>query len=500
MSVAEETLKNKTGDKTTPKWAQIINRSIDFFSSVRFGVVLLCILVFLSFLGMIIIQQNVEGFDAHYASYTPAEKMVFGTLGLFDVYNSWYYNFILVILSLNIVLASIDHLPGAFSFIVKPKLDASRKWLLGQKQNALLEKDSGDEKELAEKIASVFRKNGLKPTITQKKGKFYVFGQSGKWNRMGAYIVHVFLLVLFMGYFVANTTSFDADVRFAPGETTNQIEMIRFKLDQKEKFAVGLPFTITCTDIQQKLIDPQGSIDVNNTLDWSTSITINDPDYGKTDAVVSLNRPFEYRGYRFFQASAITLGSARTMTLDLTPQGGGQMFQVELPRNGSIKLPDGTEIKYEDFLPDFVLSQGQAATRSPDYNNPAVKLKVTPPGGSPTTAYAFAAKLPDSAPVGAPVAGYKWHLAKFEKSPQAHVLSIKYDPFNASFIAWYIGGLGLIGALIFVFFVSHRRVWALIDKNESGLSEIVLGGNTNRNHQGFEDKFQTVVGEIETGV
>ena len=81
----------------------------------------------------------------------------------------------------------------------------------------------------------------------------------------------------------------------------------------------------------------------------------------------------------------------------------------------------------------------------------------------------------------------------YEKSPIAHVLSIKYDPFNAAFIAWYIGGFGLIGALAFVFFVSHRRVWALIDKENS---EIILGGNTNRNQFGFEDKFNKIVSSL----
>ena len=101
--------------------------------------------------------------------------------------------------------------------------------------------------------------------------------------------------------------------------------------------------------------------------------------------------------------------------------------------------------------------------------------------------------MPDNIPIGAPVAGYKWRLKEFEKSPLAHVLSIKYDPFNAAFIAWYIGGFGLIGALCFVFFVSHRRIWALIDADKN---EIVLGGNTNRNEQGLEDKFKKIVGEL----
>lgn len=493
MSAAEETISEKSGEISKAQAAPILNRIIDFISSVRFGVFLLCVLVFLSMTGMIIIQQNVDGFDAWYASLTPAEKIVGGYLGVFDIYHSWYYNLLLLILSLNIVLASIDHFPNSWSFIIKPKLDASRKWLLGQKQNSVVAVKGESEAQVAEKISAAFRKNGFTPTISQKKGKFYVFGESGRWNRMGAYIVHVFLLTLFLGHFVALQTGFDADVRFAPGEVTNQIEMIQFKLDQKEKFAVGLPFTITSTDIQQKLIDPNGSIEINNTIDWSTTIKIDDPEYGTTEAVVSLNRPFSYRGYRFFQASAITVGSARNMTLELTPEKGGEPLKVNLARNGSADLPEGTRIDYDAFFPDFVMNQGRADTRSGDYNNPAVKLNITKPDGGKAVAYAFATKLPDSAPVGAPVAGYKFFLAGFEKSPFAHVLSIKYDPYSAAFIAWYIGGIGLMGALVFVFFVSHRRIWALIDNGKEENFEVIIGGNTNRNHQGFEDKFGKLI-------
>jgi cytochrome c biogenesis protein len=515
MSVAEETLKKQASEIAKPKSsAPLLNRALDFLSSVRFGVVLLCILVLLSLVGMLVVQQNVNGFDAYFASRTPAEKFIYGTLGIFDIYHSWYFNFLLLVLSLNIVLASIDRFPSAWSYISKPKLNATRGWILTQKQNAVLPTAGENEQEIAEKISRVFKANGLSAKIAQNKNisygldangnknfsdiitrtQLYVFGESGKWNRLGAYVVHVFLLTLFLGHFVALQTGFDADVRMMPGETTNEIQLIEFNLDKQERYAVGLPFAITCTDIEQNLIDPKGSIEINNTLDWHTRIKIDDPNYGETVADVSLNRPFEYRGYRFFQASAITVGSARTMMLEVLPQNGGEPINVKLARNGSTDLPDGTKIDYEAFFPDFVLNQGKPDTRSADYNNPAAILNVTTPDGEKKRAYAFGAKMPDNIPIGAPVAGYKWRLKEFEKSPLAHVLSIKYDPFNAAFIAWYIGGFGLIGALMFVFFLSHKRVWALID-DESG--EIVLGGNTNRNEQAFEDKFKKIVESLE---
>jgi cytochrome c biogenesis protein len=514
MSTVEETIKAK--EIARPKSAPIVNRALDFLSSVRFGVVLLCILVALSMVGMLIIQQNVVGFDAYFASLTPAEKLIFGSLGLFDVYHSWYFNFLLLVLSLNIVLASIDHFPASWSYIKSPKLTATRDWLLKQKQKAVFNTQAKNADELIEKIKESFQNSGLKTQTAQGKESVYafddsgrkdfskienknylfVFGERGKWNRLGAYFVHVALLTLFLGHFVALQTGFDADVNMMPGQVTDQIQLLRFNLDKKEKFSAQLPFTITCTDIQQKLIDPSGQIEVTNTLDWRTQIKIDDPEYGETIADVSLNSPFSYRGYRFFQAQTVPVGSARMMKIELTPVAGGETFTVDLMRNGSTNLPDGTLVEYDSFMPDFVIANGKPDTRTAQYNNPAVILNITTPTGEKSKVYAFAAKLPDNAPIGAPKGGYKWRLAEFEKSPLAHVLSIKYDPFSGAFIAWYFGGFGLIFALCFVFFIAHKRVWALIDQKSENEFEVVLAGNTNRNHFGFEDKFNRIIADL----
>lgn len=495
MSAAEEIV--KAGEIAKPK-APALDRAVDFLSSVRFGVVQLCILVVLAMVGMLVMQQNVQGFETYYASLTPAEKLVFGALGIFDIYHSWYFNFILIVLSLNIVLASIDHFPAAWSYISRPKLDASKKWLLGQKQSASLKLSAESAEQAAERIGKVFSNNGLKTRITEKKGILYVFGESGRMNRLGAYIVHVCLLTLFIGHFVALQTGIDANLSLFPGEKTDQIQELHFNLDRREEYAVKMPFVIECTDISQKLIDAKGSIDITNTMDWATVIKIDDPEYGVTGATVSLNNPFSYRGYRFFQAQAASLGSARRIKLDLIPEKGGETIPVEIMRNGSAELPDGTKIGFESFLPDFIFNQqGQPDTRSVDYNNPAAILAVTSPSGEKTRVFAFANKLPDNAPINAPKAGYRWRMAEFEKSPFSHTLSIKYDPYNGAFIAWYFGGFGLIGALAFVFFISHKRVWAMVENSEWSGFDVTLGGNTNRNQFGFEDKFQKIAADLE---
>src|SRR5262249_13265999 len=58
-----------------------LNSLIDGFlrllSSVPFGIVLLVLLIIACMIGMLIMQQEVEGFQTYYASLTPAEKIVY---------------------------------------------------------------------------------------------------------------------------------------------------------------------------------------------------------------------------------------------------------------------------------------------------------------------------------------------------------------------------------------------------------------------------------------
>lgn len=515
MSTAENTIKEKSS--LGHKVAKFGERAIEVASSVRLGVILLCILVALSMIGMLIVQQNVNGFDAYFVSLTPAEKSVYGTLGFFDIYHSWYFNFLLLFLSLNIILASIDRFPSAWSYISDPMKTPTRGFLQSQTNNAKLTLPPGSPNEIETEINEIFAANGFKPITSDSVSSEYaidengrkdftktiertskvIFGESGRINRLGAYIVHVALLTLFLGHFVALRTGFDADVRMVPGAVTDEIQLIEFNLDKKERYNVKLPFSMECTDIQQRLIDADGGIDVTNTMDWRTQMRIDDPIYGTQIFDVSLNSPINYRGYRFFQAQTIPVGSARVIKLELTPQNGGAPLNVEIPRNGSITTADGMKIDYVEFQPDFTFGpDGKPSTRSGDFNNPVAVLNVTPAGGEVQRVFAFAQKLADNMPVGAPKVGYKWRLAEFEKAPYAHVLSIKYDPFSAAFVAWYFGGFGLCLALCFVFFFSHRRVWARIEKNHDGSTEILIAGNANRNPFGFDDKFGRLVNDV----
>lgn len=471
-----------------PFFTRLLERTLKLLSSVRFGIALLVLLVIVCMIGMLVMQQNVDGFAEYYAKLTPAQRVLYGALGFFDIYHTWYFNALLLLLSLNITLASIERFPGAWAYIKSPKRTVAPAYLRSQRPNVTFRVSSESAHEIAVRIAEACRRVGLKPTITAKGQQTFVFAERGAWNRLGAYAVHLALLTIFFGGFMTAQLGRNGLMELAPGLSSSVMSEPRFELNQIKRVGIRLPFTVECVDIQQKLIHKEGSILPNNTIDWLTRIRIHD-EHGTHEALVHLNNPHDYRGYRFFQASFISIGNARQVTVQATATDG-TTHTVVIPRNGSASLPDGTRLDYVQFFPDFRMINGRPDTASGEYNNPAAQLKITTPLGQENVAFAFARALPTEAPVAGPVGGYRFQLLDFEKVPLAHVLSIQYDP-GARVV--YAGFALLTLTLALVFFFSHQRVWALVEPDGTQSYAVTIAGHTNRNQLGFEERFKRLV-------
>jgi cytochrome c biogenesis protein len=491
MSVIEKTANEIIVDSSLreKKGVSLFSGFMKLLSSVRFGVILLIALGLLCFLGMIIMQQNVDGFERYYAELTPAQKLVYGSFGLFNIYHSWYFNALLLVLSFNIILSSIDRFPKTWKFVSTPKFDASLKWLQHQEQSASAEMTGESAETVAEQVAEQAKKAGWSKTvISEKGGKTFVFAQSGAWNRLGAYAVHVGLLTIFIGGFMTGQFGNTGQMALQPGQTSDQIFETVSDLDQLNQVTKQLPFEIYCTDIQQKLIKRDESISSMNTIDWLTRIQIKD-ETGTTNAVVQMNRPFDYRGYRFFQASFVAVGRARNITVRLKAADNSTQ-DVTIPRNGTTALADGTQIRFVDFRGNFSIGKEDPNEDTSNYPNPAAVLQVTPPGGQATTAYAFGEKMANIPIAQKAIAGYTYRLVDFEKVGDQHILSVQRDP-GASVV--YVGFVLLFLTLVAVFFFSHQRVWALIENVSGDKFRVTFGGNTNRSKVAFGEKFKRFI-------
>jgi cytochrome c biogenesis protein len=481
-----------------PGLGGLIDRFLARLSSVPFGITLLVLLIIACMIGMLIQQQELDTFGAYYNELTPAEKIVYGNLGFFDIYHVWYFNALLLLLSLNIILASIDHFPAAWSYLRRKKLSASPTFVMTQKFREEVEIPGVGREELVERASAAARTTRFRIRVTEAGERTTIFAERGVWNRLGAYAVHVGLLTIFFGGYLTSR-GYTGSLPVTPDRAADRMLQNVFNVEQAtSQFAVGqrqlqLPFTVRGVDIQQKLIDPAGGLDAGNTLDWLTRVEILDRESGqKTNALIHMNNPYDYRGYRLFQASYNPLGNARTLRLSAQLPNGSRE-EVTLTRNGEAQLSNGARLKYSDFNPHLVFSrEGRPDFGSTEYENPAARLLLLDPSLGEQDFWAVTASFRNEI-AAAPFLqsrlsdppGYQFTLLEFEKVPLAHILSVQYDP-GARVV--YVGFTILCLTLIGVFFFSHQRLWIVI---ESG--KVFIGGDANRNRLGFEDRARKLI-------
>ncbi|HCA57292.1 MAG TPA: hypothetical protein DEP46_04815, partial [Blastocatellia bacterium] len=284
-----------------------LDKVLKFAGSVRVGIVLLVLLGAACTIGMLVMQQNVDGFSEYYAELTPAQRTVYGSLGFFNIYYAWYFNALLAALSLNIIISTLDRLPKILPYFSRPASTVPLRWLREQRNSASVTLGAAPD-DAAAAIENAFMKAGWgKPVRSERKGITYFFAEKGRWNRLAFCAVHVALLTIFLGGFLTAQLGSNGNLPLYPGQTTNLIFDTAFDLDRMRQITKQLPFEVTCTDIEQRLIRHDGPLTANNTIDWITRFTIRD-ETGVHTAEVGMNRPYDHRGYRFFQASFVPIG------------------------------------------------------------------------------------------------------------------------------------------------------------------------------------------------
>jgi cytochrome c biogenesis protein len=503
-SVAEAV--NSSSDKSSKRSGAggitaLVDKGLNLLSSVPFGISLLMLLITACMIGMVIQQQELESFPGYYKDLTPGEKTVYGRLGFFDIYHVWYFNLLLLLLSLNIILASIDHFPAAWSFIAKKKLTASPLFASTQKFRDKVESPNLTRAQLVERAAAAAKATRFKVRVTEEETRTTLFVERGVWNRLGAYVVHIGLLTIFFGGFMTSR-GFNGSLPVVPNESSKTMFRNVFNVDNaNSQHAISqqeltLPFTVKGLDIAHKPITKGNGVEASNTLDWLTRILIDDPETGKkTEALIHMNSPFDYRGYRFFQASLSSRNSARSIKLRATPATGGASEEIEIPRDGEAKMKDGTRVKYIEFNPGFTVSRDlKVGIGTNDFENPAAHFAYVMPDGKQGEGWAFTEQFTNTisnAPMMKPFLDtgvLRLTLIDYEQVSAAHILSVQFDP-GARIV--YVGFTILCLTLIGIFFFSHQRLWIVVEDGKA-----TIGGDSNRNRLGFEDRAKRLIALI----
>ena len=446
-------------------------------SSIQTGVVLLILVVILAAVGTIVLQRPVTEPDEMQSAYSPHALRILDALGLTDVFHSWWFLGLLLLVGLCIVAASVDRFPNSWRYFSRPYKypdESFRRALHPQKSLAIADEETG-----LVAAERALHSLGFKPERVVREDHFGIFAERHRISELAVYIVHASLLLIFLGTIVDGIWGWRGYLSLNAGQTSNLVEI-------RDGSKRTLPFAIRCDAAGQ-----ENYKDGTPKKWWSKLAVVEDGrDVQKKEIVV--NDPLLYSGVRFYQSSYGPNGKVDKLMLVATPSNSsGQKREIGLAVNDTVPLDADTTVRFAEFIPDYAVRDGQVYRKSNQVENPAAHLVVT----SKKAGKAYDVWLPQIDEV-----------ADNSKSPyQLQAADLKMGYFTGLEVAhepgqWGVwSGVILMGiGLAFVFYVVHMRFWvAPVRDPKTGKYSLWIGGSANRNRDAFEQRFNDLVALVE---
>jgi cytochrome c biogenesis protein len=444
-------------------------------SSVKTGVILLIIVVILSAVGTVVLQRPVTEPDEMQRAYSAQALRIFDALGLTDVFHAWWFVALLLLVSLSIVAASIERFPNAWRHYSRPyKYPDSnfRRFLPAQKEFTIADEETG-----LVAAERALHRAGYQPERVVHEKHFSLFAEKNRIAEMAVYIVHASLLLIFLGGIMDALWGWRGTLNLTEGQTSNLVEM-------RDGAKKALPFAIRCDRAGQENY-PDGT----PKKWWSNLAVVKDSSELLRKEIV-VNDPLVYGGVRFYQSSYGSTGKVEKLLLAATATSDPTVKkEITLGFNQEVAIDDNTTVRLAEFIPDYVVRDGQVYTRSNQIENPAAHFIVTS-----RTGQRFDYWLPAIDEV-----------AQNGKSPfQFEATDLKMVHFTGLQVSYEPGQWGVWAGVVlmgiglgFVFYASHTRIWAVPAKNASGALTLWLGGTANRNREAFNEKFSDITKDIE---
>jgi len=472
-----------------------VDRILHWLSSLQLGIALMLILIAAAIIGTLIPQHNMEEFDRFYARLTPAERALYAHLGFFDVYHSWWFTTAVVLFALNLVLCSIDRLPMTLQYVRDPKVSATPLFAQAQPFYTSLSV-ARSPADITEHIAHLFARFGWRPRRAPDAPFPTVFGERGVWSRWNFFLVHGSILLILGAAFVGARWGYEGTMVLSPGTRTRSLILPGSRWLGIPERPTPLPFTVRCEALRVELRNPRGPLIPQNVINWYTDIVIEE-EGREQRATVAVNKPFDYRGYRFFQSGTGRSGDASRITLAIRPQTGPERV-LSLAKNRAVTVPDLGEIRFVSFTGDF---RESSPLGSDSYENPAARIEITTRSGERRAFWVFPevrsdARREDAASPDGQLSGYRFVLMDFDKVSFEHILQVQYDPGVG---AVYVGFVLLTLSLFVTFFSAHERVWAVLEPGETRLT-IHLAAHASRNEERMGERFQMLSRALSEGL
>ena len=445
-------------------------------AAIKTGVILLILVVILSAAGTVILQRPATDADEMQRAYSPQVLRLLDALKLTDVFHAWWFVLLLSLVSLSIIAASVQRFPNAWRFFSRPYKspdEAFRRALQGHLLIPIADEETG-----LSAAERVLHKAGFSPERIVRENSFSLFGERHRLSEMAVYIVHASLLLIFLGGIVDALYGWRGFVTLNRGQQSSQVVPQNGPVH-------NMPFAVRCDAAGQ-----ENYADGSPKRWWSDLSVVKDG-YVVLRKQIVVNEPLVYGGVRFYQASYGQTGKLDKLVLTATPRDGQGSKEIAIGPDESMPLDDDTTVRLAEFIPDYVVSDGQVYARSKDLENPAAHLVVT----SKKTRSSVNFWLPAIPGLEQNASSPYFFQGKDLKMAYFTGLEVSHEPGQWS--VW--AGVLLMGlGLVLVFYFVHKRIWAVPVRDARGRLMLWVGGTANKNKDAFEHSFRELVEEIES--
>ena len=457
----------------------LLKRLYKALANLRTGVVLLILVVIVSALGTFILQRPVTDPDKMAAAYSPKTLLWLDRLTLTDIFHSWWFLTLLVLVSLSIVFVSIERFPNAWRFYARPYRRTDSHFRSGNPYKIEIPIKSADQGVNAGERA--LRKLGWPVERIVENDETSLYAEKHRFSVMAVYVIHASLLLIFLGGIIDGVFGFSGFMSIPQGQQRNVIELKNGK--KKE-----LPFFVKCISAGQ-----ENYVDGSPKKWWSNLAVVADGQQVSTKQIV-VNDPLVYRGLRFYQAS-YWIDGKKVDGLRIGYAGfDSRLIPLELKSGVPVNLDENTTATLVDFMPDAFVRDGQVFKKSEEMENIAFGIDIVNRADNSTTrVWLF--------PVEGNVMGAE--NLKFQFKNPTSAKDIDFSPVTGLEVSfepgqWFVwAGCLLMGVGLFVaFYTVHMRIWAVPIRTPQGKLALWIGGAANKNKDRFEQKFAEVIAEI----
>ena len=439
-----------------------------FSTSVRVAILQIALIAVCTFIGTLVPQAAQAGlFDqVAYQNWLVFQRGKFGNfvplmdlLGLFNIFQTVYFRGLLAVLTLSIILCTINRIPGIWrNAMVLPPLKVGDKLFEVHQTARRLDAGAVDEAAALDHLTAALRARRYR-VLTEASGDHtYVYADKNRFGIFGTFVSHTGLVLVLVGALVGSIFGWRDDVFTVTDGSTRPVGFGTNLAVRNELFVDEYdPVTGQPSDFYTDavLLEQRGDA-------W-TEIKRHR---------IRVNTPLEHNGVVVHQAF---FGPSAVLTVK--DNQGNVMFSGGIPL--PYRNPDGRPIGWVDVpagrfpipLTVFVVGRAPVGASGDPLIEPGQVVVEVYPAGQATENNLLYRDLLDlgtpaamKAPTGRTILEFT-----FERERQFTGLNLSYNPGLP--LIWSACGLMLLGWGA-VFYFPHRRLRALVSRDAHGRAQI----------------------------